>query len=435
VWQWAAAETTSAGGMSGPRPPGQANDLSGQGINLGLATWTFAINFWAWNLIGPLSPTYAADMSLSSTQTALLVATPILVGSVGRIPVGALTDRFGGRTMFAAISLISIVPVLLVAFAGAIDSYALLLVFGFFLGIAGTSFAIGIPFANSWYEPARRGFATGVFGAGMGGTALSAFFTPRFVTWFGYVTTHVIIAVALALTAVLVLAKMKNSPTWKPSTQPVIPKLAAAAKLGITWQMAFLYAVTFGGFVAFSTYLPTYLKTIYDFSLTDAGARTAGFAIAAVIARPIGGILADRVYPKVVVLISLAGSAVMAAVVALQPPPEIAAGAAFIAMAFFLGIGTGGVFAWVARSAPPERVGSVTGIVGAAGGLGGYFPPLVMGATYDSTGNDYTVGLALLSVTCLITLLYTAWRLPGASTPRPGTPAETSDGPAHRKRA
>ena len=97
-------------------------------------------------------------MSLTSTQTALLVATPILVGSVGRIPVGALTDRYGGRMMFTVISLVTIVPVLLVAFAGSIDSYALLLVFGFFLGIAGTTFAIGIPFVNAWYEPARRGF-------------------------------------------------------------------------------------------------------------------------------------------------------------------------------------------------------------------------------------------------------------------------------------
>ena len=182
----------------------QAGQLNGQGVNLTLATWTFAINFWAWNLIGPLSATYTKDLSLSSTQAALLVATPILVGSVGRIPVGALTDRFGGRVMFAVVSLVTIAPVLLVAFAGSIDSYVLLLVFGFFLGIAGTTFAIGIPFAKAWYEPARRGFATGVFGAGMGGTALSAFFTPRFVIWFGYVPAHVIIAVALALTALLV---------------------------------------------------------------------------------------------------------------------------------------------------------------------------------------------------------------------------------------
>ena len=424
----------TSGRSAGPANPG-IGELTGQGVNLALATWAFAINFWAWNLIGPLSPTYTKAMSLTSTQTALLVATPILVGSVGRIPVGALTDRYGGRTMFTIISLVSIVPVLLVAFAGEIDSYPLLLVFGFFLGIAGTAFAVGIPFVNAWYKKSRRGFATGVFGAGMGGTALSAFFTPRFVVWFGYVTTHVIIAVALALTALLVRARMSNSPVWKPNTDPVVPKLKAAGKLAVTWQLSLLYAVCFGGFVAFSTYLPTYLKTIYDFSLTDAGARTAGFAVAAVIARPIGGVLSDRLHPKIVVMIALAGAAGMAVVIALQPPAEIAAGSSFIAMAFFLGIGTGGVFAWVARSAPPERVGSVTGIVGAAGGLGGYFPPLIMGATYDSVSNTYTVGLALLSLTCLLTLLYTAWRLPGRSATPPGeTPTGPSSGPATGKK-
>ena len=175
------AVTTSDGAGS---VTAEAAGTPGQGLNLALATWTFAINFWAWNLIGPLSATYTKAMSLTSTQAALLVATPILVGSVGRIPVGALTDRFGGRLMFTVVSLATIAPVLLVAFAGSIDSYVLLLVFGFFLGIGGTTFAIGIPFAKAWYQPSRRGFATGVFGAGMGGTALSAFFTPRVVIWF-----------------------------------------------------------------------------------------------------------------------------------------------------------------------------------------------------------------------------------------------------------
>jgi len=122
-------------------------------------------------MIGPLSTTYAGDLSLSSTQASILVATPILVGSLGRIVVGSLTDRYGGRVMFIAISLASIVPVLAVGVAGSVGSYPLLLVFGFFLGIAGTIFAVGIPFANNWYEASRRGFATGVFGAGMVGTA------------------------------------------------------------------------------------------------------------------------------------------------------------------------------------------------------------------------------------------------------------------------
>lgn len=381
------------------------------GMNLALATWVSAINFWAWNMIGPLSTTYAGQMSLSSTQASLLVATPILVGALGRIVSGALTDRFGGRTMFIAVSLVSILPVLAVGAAGSAGSYPLLLVCGLVLGIAGTIFAVGIPFANNWYDPARRGFATGVFGMGMVGTALSAFFTPRFVNWFGLFTTHVIVAAALAGTAGLCLVFMRNAPRFTPNTDPVLPKLKAAMRLPVTWEMSFLYAVVFGGFVAFSNYLPTYIKTIYDFSAVDAGARTAAFALAAVLARPIGGALSDRIAPKYVVLVSLAGTAVMAFVAVFKPPPDVLSAATFITLAVFLGVGTGGVFAWVARRSPAKSVGSVTGIVSAAGGLGGYFPPLVMGATYDPVGNDYTVGLLLLVATAMVALGYTTLRL------------------------
>jgi MFS transporter, NNP family, nitrate/nitrite transporter len=394
-------------------------------MNLALATWVSAINFWAWNMIGPLSTTYAGDLKLSSTKASILVATPILVGSLGRIIVGPLTDRFGGRAMFIAVSLASIGPVLAVGAAGAARSYPLLLLFGFFLGVAGTIFAVGIPFANTWYDQARRGFATGVFGMGMVGTALSALFTPRFVKWFGLFPTHVMIAVALALTGLVCVFAMRNAPRFAPNTDRVLPKLKAAAKLGVTWEMAFLYAVVFGGFVAFANYLPTYIKTIYGFSPVDAGARTAAFALAAVLARPVGGTLSDRIPPKFVVLASFAGTAVMAFIAVFQPPADLWSAATFITLAIFLGIGTGGVFAWVARRAPSTSVGSVTGIVAAAGGLGGYFPPLVMGATYNRAENNYTIGLLLLVATALVAFAYTALRL-HAHEPVPRAAEETA---------
>jgi len=382
-------------------------DLRGQTKNLVVATAAFAISFWAWNMIAPLAVTYTQEMGLDGNQKALLVATPVLVGALGRILAGALTDRFGGRLMMPTLILASVPFVLLVAVAGNARSYGLMLLFGFFLGIAGTTFAVGVPFVNSWYRAERRGFATGVFGAGMGGTALSAFFTPRFVTWFGYTLTHVIIAVALVVMAAICWFTMTNSPVWKPNSDPVAPKLVAAMKLPVTWQMSFLYAVTFGGFVAFTTYLPTYLKDIYAFDLTAAGTRTSGFAIAAVVARPIGGILADRIGPRNVVGISLAATAVLAAVVAFQPPLELPAGTTFVLLSFALGLGMGGVFAWVAESSPPERVGSVTGIVGAAGGLGGFFPPLVMGATFGKVFPGYGFGLSLLVLVAAGALVFT----------------------------
>ncbi|MYR08792.1 MFS transporter [Gordonia sp. SID5947] len=380
---------------------------AGQSLNLFLATLAFTISFWAWNLIAPLGVRYSDVLDLSSTQKSVLVAIPIIVGSVGRILTGALTDRYGGRLMFPVLLVVTAPFVILVAVAGEIGSYPMLLIVGFFLGIAGTTFAVGIPFVNAWYDPSKRGFATGIFGAGMGGTALSAFFTPRFVSWFGYVATHVIIAVALIVVAVIVWMFMHDAPQWKPNRDAVAPKLVAAAKLPITWQMGFLYAATFGGFVAFSTYLPTYLKDIYDFDLQAAGTRTAGFAVAAVIARPVGGMLSDRFGPRLITAISTAGAALLAVWMITQPPLEFPAGLDLVLMAVCMGLGSGSVFSWVARDAPTARVGSVTGIVGAAGGLGGFFPPLVMGATYNAEAHSYTVGLVLLVITAACALVFT----------------------------
>jgi NNP family nitrate/nitrite transporter-like MFS transporter len=160
--------------------------------------------------------------------------------------------------------------------------------------------------------------------------------------------------------------------------------------------------------VAVSTYLPTLLANVYQFVQTDAGLRSAGFTIAAVLSRPLGGTVSDRIGAVRVLLIAFAGIAVMALVLAWRPPLEVPAGVSFVLMAFFLGLGTGGVFALVAKVVEASKVGTVTGLVGAAGGLGGYFPPLVMGVVYSATG-AYTIGYVLLTVTALVALAYT-WR-------------------------
>ncbi|HEY7010508.1 MAG TPA: MFS transporter, partial [Jatrophihabitantaceae bacterium] len=154
-------------------------------LMLTLATVGFALNFWAWALLSPLAPMLKDTLHLSSFEQSLIVAVPVLVGSIGRIPVGALTDRFGGRVMFPIVSFTTILPVLFLGFAGN-KSLGALLVGGFFLGIGGTAFAVGVPFVNAWFPPARRGFAVGVFGAGMGGTAISALTTVKLVHAHGF---------------------------------------------------------------------------------------------------------------------------------------------------------------------------------------------------------------------------------------------------------
>lgn len=381
--------------------------LNGQLGQVILATVASASGFWAWMSIAPLQKTYATSMGLNEAQVSLMLATPVLVGALGRVLVGALTDRLGGRRMFTLVLLGAAPAVLLVALAGSLKLFWLLILAGLYLGTAGTIFAVGIPFSSAWYEPARRGFANGIFGMGMVGTAVSAFLTPRLAQGIGYLNTHLVIAAVMVVMAGIVWFFMKESPTWTPNPQPVVPRVVGALKLPLTWQMSFLYAVVFGGFVAFSTFLPKYLTTIYPTQVDQigAGARMGSFVIAAVIARPIGGALADKLGAKLITACSLVGIAALAWVVSLEPPEGIVTGAAFLAMAAALGIGMGAVFGWVPRLAPSDKVGSVSGVVAAAGGLGGYFPPLVMGATYNPATNSYSLGLWLLVVTAIAALI------------------------------
>ena len=384
-------------------------------LMLALATIGFAVNFWAWALLSPLGPRFKDSLHLSAFAQALVVAVPVLVGSVGRIPVGALTDRFGGRMMFPLVSFVSIVPVLYLGLAGH-SSLAGLLVGGFFLGVAGTTFAVGVPFVNAWFPPERRGLAIGIFGAGMGGTAISALTTVKLVKAHGVAFPFVLTAIALACYGVLAALLLRDAPGRVVPTQPLGVRLAAALRVPVTWQASALYAVTFGGYVAFSVYLPTYLKNAYGLTQSDASNKMAGFVLLAVLMRPIGGWLSDRFTPSPVLVGSFAVITVAALVQASTPSLSPTGTLAFLTMAAALGAGAGAVFALVARRAPANQVGSVTGVVGAAGGLGGFVPPLVMGGVYGGLGS-YALGLVALSVVAAGMLIFTTTvvRKPAAS--------------------
>lgn len=377
----------------------------GAGLMLAMATLGFAVTFWAWALLSPLGSTLREQLGLSAFQQALLVAVPVLVGSLGRIPVGALTDRLGARRMFPAVALLTVLPVLYLGhFAHSLTAY---LVGGFFLGLGGTTFAIGIPFVNAWFPPARRGLALGTFGAGMGGTAISAFTTVQLAKAFGASFPFDLVAAVLVVYAVAAAVLLRDRADRQIAQGSVLQRLGGALRTAATWQLSFLYAVAFGGFVAFSVYLPTYLTAAYHLAKGDAALRTAGFVVLAVAMRPVGGWLSDRLHPVPVLTTAFSAVAAFASVVAFQPPLLPVATIAFLGMAAALGAGTGAVFALVAGMVAPERVGAVTGVVGAAGGLGGFFPPLVMGLVYGALGG-YTVGFALLAVTALGAALFTA---------------------------
>lgn len=187
-----------------PGTPGPAGRM------LGLATAGFLVNFWAWALISPLGAAYRDDLDLSAFQQAFLVAVPVVVGSVGRIPVGALTDRLGARVMFPAVSALTILPVMFVGLFA--DTYALLIAGGFFLGLGGTTFAVGVPLVNAWFPPQRGGLALGIFGVGMGGTAISAFTTVRPAEGYGRAAPFLLVAGVLAAYSVVASIWLRDAP-------------------------------------------------------------------------------------------------------------------------------------------------------------------------------------------------------------------------------
>jgi NNP family nitrate/nitrite transporter-like MFS transporter len=371
-------------------------DLRGGLGQVILATLASTAGFWAWMAIAPLQNIYAEKMGLDQGQISLMLATPVLVGSLGRIVVGALTDRFGGRRCSRGPARRRSPPCCSWRWP---DRSA----------ASGCSWSRVSArrrrhdlrrrhaFSSAWFPPARRGFANGIFGMGMIGTAVSAFATPRLAQSIGYLPTHLLIAGVLVVMAALVWFFLRESPAWQSSRQPLVPKVKGALKLAVTWQMSFLYAIVFGGFVAFSTYLPKYLVTIYpdDVDAVGAGTRTALFAAAAVIARPIGGVLADKFGPKIISLVSLAGSSRRRTSSGSSRPR----GAHRVRVPLD-GIRHGprhGRRVRVGRPVHPARQGRRRhGVVAAAGGLGGYFPPLVMGATYHAETNSYALGLWLL---------------------------------------
>ncbi|MCX4585782.1 nitrate/nitrite transporter [Streptomyces sp. NBC_01481] len=372
---------------------------------LALATAGFMLCFWAWALLAPLGPTLRDELDLTSFQQSLVVAVPVIVGSLGRIPVGALTDRIGARRMFPIVAALTILPVLYLGHLA--DSLAEVLAGGFFLGLGGTTFAIGVPFVNAWYPPGRRGLALGIFGIGTGGTALSSFTTVQLAEAVARSFPFDLVAGLLAGYALAARLLLRDKPGRAVPAGSLLARTTATLRMPATVQLALLYAVAFGGFVAFSVYLPTYLNSAYGLGRSDAALRTAGFVVLAVAMRPVGGWLSDRAHPVPVLIAAYTAVGALALLASFELPLIPFGTLAFLGMAAALGAASGAVFALVARLVPTERVGSVTGVVGAAGGLGGFFPPLVMGTIYGAA-DDYTWGYVLLAATAGATAAFTA---------------------------
>lgn len=361
------------------------------------STTAFAVSFAVWGLIAALAPRFTEIYKLSATEKSLMIAIPVLLGSIGRIFAGMAADRFGGRVVFAALLIFSAIPAIAVGFS---TSYAQLLIFGLLLGVAGTTFPVGVGFTSKWFSAEKQGTALGIYGAGNIGQSIAVFFAPVLALQFGdWRTVFFVFAALTFLWGILFYLFAKDaSVIAQPKT--LAENLSVLKRSKIAWILALFYFLTFGGFVALGLYLPTFLKEIFNLSATDAGARTAGFVVLATIMRPVGGILADKIGGARVLIFVFAAIAVLSLFLSFASIMPFTIGALGCAAA--LGLGNGAVFKLVPQYFAKET-GTVTGLVGAMGGLGGFFPPLELGLVKDATGS-YTIGFVLLAAFAVICL-------------------------------
>ena len=364
-------------------------EASRPGLQLALATMSFAVCFTAWGLISAFAPKFRELFHLTASETALLVAVPVLLGSLARIPMGILADRFGGRVVFALLTLVVAVPVALVP---SVASYRSLLVVGFFLGLAGSSFAVGVGFSSPWFPAARQGSALGVYGMGNIGQSVAVFLGPVLALSIGW--QGVFHAASLAVWAVTFVIVARNAPN-RPAPKTFGAMLTVLTTQRLSWVLSAFYFLTFGGFVAFSIYLPTLLKDQFGLTPANAGFRTAGFVVLATLCRPAGGWLADRIGGARVLGGVFLGVIPFALLMAWPSMLPFTVGA--LGCAALLGFGNGAVFKLVPEYFPAET-GTVTGLVGAMGGLGGFFPPLLLGVCRDALGTVWPAYVLLAAV-------------------------------------
>ncbi|MGE8359292.1 nitrate/nitrite transporter [Pseudomonas sp.] len=365
---------------------------SGHTPTLFAAFLYFDLSFMVWYVLGPLAVQIATDLGLTAQQRGLMVATPILAGAVLRLLMGFLADRLSPKSA-GLIGQVIVICSLFAAWQIGIRTYEHALLLGVFLGFAGAAFAVALPLASQWYPPEHQGKAMGIAGAGNSGTVLAAIFAPGLAALFGWqnVFGWALIPLLFTLLAFAVLAK--NAPS-RPKPKALADYLKALGDRDSWWFM-FFYSVTFGGFIGLASALPGYFSDQYGLNPVTAGYYTAACVCAGSLMRPLGGALADRIGGIRSLLMMYTVASLCIAVVGFNLPNAYAALGFFVAAMLGLGAGNGAVFQLVPQRFRKE-IGVMTGLIGMAGGIGGFFLAAGLGAIKQHTG-DYQLGLWLFA--------------------------------------
>ncbi|MDH4607959.1 nitrate/nitrite transporter [Pseudomonas sp. BN102] len=352
----------------------------------------FDLSFMVWYVLGPLGVQIAADLGLSTQQRAMMVATPILAGAVLRFLMGMLADRTSPKTA-GLIGQVVVIAALFVAWQMGIHSYEQALLLGLFLGFAGASFAVALPLASQWYPPQHQGKAMGIAGAGNSGTVLAALFAPGLAALFGWSNVFGLALIPLVLTLIIFTLAARNAPN-RPAPKAMADYFKALGDRDSWWFMLF-YSVTFGGFLGLASTLPGYFHDQYGLAPVTAGYYTAACVFAGSLMRPLGGAFADRVGGIRTLLAVYTVASVCIAAVGFHISSSTVALALFVVAMLSLGAGNGAVFQLVPQRFHKE-IGVMTGLIGMAGGIGGFCLTAGLGAIKQHTG-DYQLGLWLFA--------------------------------------
>ncbi|AOE86212.1 nitrate/nitrite transporter [Pseudomonas sp. TCU-HL1] len=352
----------------------------------------FDLSFMVWYILGPLGVQIAADLQLTTQQRAMMVATPILAGAVLRFLMGMLADRTSPRTA-GLLGQVIVIAALFAAWEIGIRTYEQALILGLFLGFAGASFAVALPLASQWYPPQHQGKALGIAGAGNSGTVLAALFAPVLASHYGWNNVFGLALIPLVLTLAIFFVAARNAPN-RPAPKALGDYLKALGDRDSWWFMLF-YCVTFGGFLGLASTLPGYFHDQYGLAPVTAGYYTAACVFAGSLMRPLGGAFADRIGGiRTLLAVYTVASLCIAAVGFHISSPTLAL-ALFVVAMLSLGAGNGAVFQLVPQRFHKE-IGVMTGLIGMAGGIGGFCLTAGLGAIKQHTG-DYQLGLWLFA--------------------------------------